>query len=217
MSVRPCPLCGSSAVLFHRAERTYYRCPSCALVHVPPQQHLSAADEKAVYDQHRNAVNDPGYRRFLARIADPLMAAVVPPARVLDFGCGHGPALAAMFREAGYQAEVYDPFYFPDPSPLRDRYEVVTATEVVEHLAEPAAELDGLWGCVRPGGWLGIMTKRQPSAEAFGAWHYLRDPTHIAFFAEATFCWFARRWGAELHLPRDDVALLRRPVAGGAG
>ncbi|ABM61858.1 class I SAM-dependent methyltransferase [Halorhodospira halophila] len=210
--MRPCPLCTDAARLFHRAERDYYRCPSCALVHVPPDQHLSTPDEKAVYDQHQNAVDDPGYRRFLARVADPLMATVPPPAQLLDFGCGHGPALAAMFREAGYRTAVYDPFYYPDPAPLRERYELVTATEVVEHLAEPAAELDGLWGCLRPGGWLGIMTKRQPPAEAFPTWHYLRDPTHVAFYAEATFHWLARRWGAQLYLPRSDVALLHRPA-----
>ncbi len=217
MSVRACPLCASSAALDHRAERAYYRCPTCALVHVPPEYHLSAVDEQAVYDQHQNAVDDPGYRHFLRRVADPLMVEVAPPAHVLDFGCGHGPALAAIFREGGYQVAVYDPYYFPDPAPLRARYDVITATEVVEHLSEPAVELDGLWGCLRPGGWLGIMTKRQPSVEAFPGWHYLRDPTHIAFFAEATFRWLAERWGAELHLPREDVALLHRPVSAGTG
>ncbi len=209
----PCPLCGTHAVHFERAHRRdYYRCPTCALIHVPPDQHLPREAEKAIYDQHDNFVDDPKYRRFLTRVAEPLMAEVPPPARALDFGCGHGPALAAMLEEAGYTARLYDPFYFPDPSPLRERYTIITATEVAEHLKAPSADLGRLWACLEPGGWLGIMTKRQPAPEAFADWHYLRDLSHIAFFHEQTFRWLAARWGAELRLPRGDVALLHKPA-----
>ncbi len=207
----PCPLCDHSAGLFLAGDRSYYRCPVCLLVHVPPAQHLSASAERAVYDLHENEIDDAGYRGFLARVAEPLLAEVSPPAPVLDFGCGHGPALAAMMAEAGFRVRLYDPFYYPDPEALKVNYRIITATEVVEHLSRPGDELQRLWSLLEPGGWLGIMTKRQPPPEAFSRWHYLRDPTHVAFFHEETFRHLAAGWGAELRLPREDVALLRKP------
>lgn len=211
----PCPLCGSGAehlldaTVCGRA-RSYYRCPECLLIHVPRAQHVDAASERAVYDEHDNAVDDPGYRRFLSRVLEPLLAEAAPPGRALDFGCGPGPALAAMLEEAGFETALYDPFYYPDPAPLAETYDIVTATEVLEHLADPAADLARLWGCVRPGGRLGVMTKRQPEPGVFARWHYLHDPTHVAFYHDETFRWLAARWDAELEMPRGDVALLRK-------
>ncbi|GIS59730.1 MAG: hypothetical protein CM1200mP2_19550 [Planctomycetaceae bacterium] len=42
----------------------------------------------------------------------------------------------------------------------------------------PGEELDRLWGCLSPGGVLGIMTKRVLDHEAFSRWHYKKrsDP-----------------------------------------
>ena len=59
-----------------------------------------------------------------------------------------------------------------------------------------ARKLDSLWHCLAPGGWLGIMTKRVRDQEAFRSWHYIDDPTHIAYFSEATFRWLTERWSS---------------------
>ena len=74
------------------------------------------------------------------------------------------PALAAMLRERGLTVALYDPFYAPDESVWSRAYDFITATEVLEHLHEPARELDRLFAALRPGGWLGVMTKpmREP-------------------------------------------------------
>ncbi|MFV8819452.1 class I SAM-dependent methyltransferase [Haliea sp. E17] len=210
-----CPLCAASgAGVFHRdRRREYLRCSHCALVFVPPAYHLSAAAEKAEYDLHRNAVDDPGYRRFLGRLAEPLMQRVPAPARGMDFGCGPGPALAAMLAEAGYQLMLYDPFYHPDPAALRQHYRFITATEVVEHLQRPGAELQRLWGLLEPGGLLGIMTKLVRDQAAFANWHYKNDATHVCFFSEQTWQWWARQHGAGLERIGADVILLRKPAS----
>lgn len=46
-----------------------------------------------------------------------LKAAVFPfaPAsgRALDFGCGHGPVLAGILTEAGYEADLFDKYFSP--------------------------------------------------------------------------------------------------------
>ncbi|TGD74280.1 class I SAM-dependent methyltransferase [Mangrovimicrobium sediminis] len=207
-----CPLCDGQALLpFHRdRRREYLRCGRCALVCVPPRYHLDAAREKAEYDLHRNAPDDAGYRRFLGRLAQPLLAHLPPAARGLDFGCGPGPALAAMLEEAGHSVALYDPFYFPESAALERRYQFITATEVVEHLRAPGQELARLWGLLEPGGVFGIMTKLVLDADAFANWHYKNDPTHICFFSEQTWQWWAGEYGARLQRHGADVMLLWR-------
>ena len=212
---QPCPLCFQmQGELFHRDRmRSYYRCPQCGLVFVPMQEHVSAIREKARYDQHRNEIHDPGYRSFLSRVLAPLKHYLPPPAAGLDFGCGPGPALAVMCREAGYSMDVYDPFYAPDPKIWASGYDFITCTEVVEHLRQPGISLPRMWSLLRIGGWLGIMTKLVRSRDAFAGWHYIRDETHVSFFSAATFAWLAKRLRAELLFCGPDVILLHKKAA----
>jgi 2-polyprenyl-3-methyl-5-hydroxy-6-metoxy-1,4-benzoquinol methylase len=137
-----------------------------------------------------------------------MAARLTPGARGLDFGCGPAPALACMLREAGYSVSLYDSFYLPDNGALRDSYDFACATEVVEHLHRPGVELARLWALLKPGGWLGLMTKLVRDREAFAAWHYKNDPTHVCFFSERTWQWWAQRQGTALQIIGADVILL---------
>lgn len=207
-----CPLCHCESVVeFHRdRRRDYFRCQRCALVFVPVVYFLSEELEKAEYDLHRNDVDDPGYRKFLSRLAEPLSQRLPAGATGLDFGCGPGPALAAMLRERGYAVALYDVFYHPDRAVLGERYDFVCATEVVEHLHRPGEVLQQLWEMLGPGGYLGIMTKLVRNREAFAAWHYKNDATHVCFFSERTWQWWAAEYGATLERIGADVMLMRR-------
>ncbi|WP_077529085.1 class I SAM-dependent methyltransferase [Vreelandella utahensis] len=193
------------------AERDYWRCRRCEATFLEPSQRPDPETEKTEYDQHDNDVSDPGYRRFLARLADELVPRLGPGDRVLDFGCGPGPALVAMLREAGLAAWGYDPFYAPDDGLLEGPYEAITCTEVVEHLHDPAGTFRLLDQLLAPGGWLGVMTCFQTDDDRFANWHYRRDPTHVVFYREATLQWVAARFGWQCEVPRKDVALMRKP------
>ena len=212
MSESVCPLCQGHEVEHWHADkrRPYRRCLQCALVFVPAAYHLSADAEKAVYDLHRNSADDAGYRRFLQRALEPLLARVQAPAQGLDFGCGPGPVLAAMLADAGHRVALYDKFYFPDKAVLACQYDFVTATEVLEHVPEPAAILQILSDLLLPGGWLVIMTKRVRNQAAFSRWHCIQDPTHIVFYSDATFEWIAARWCYRLSFCGPDVVLLQK-------
>ncbi|WP_315852017.1 class I SAM-dependent methyltransferase [Tautonia rosea] len=180
-------------------------------MHVPPEAFLSADEEKAYYDLHQNDPGDAGYRRFLSRLSVPLLHRLAPGSLGLDFGSGPGPTLAVMFTESGFPTRNYDPIYAPDNRVWQQHYDFVTASEVVEHLKSPLADLERIWSVLKPGGWLGIMTKRVWDLQAFLTWHYKDDPTHVIFFCDRTFVWLARHWSATLEISGPDVVLLQKP------
>ncbi len=186
------------------------QCPRCRLVFVPPGFHLSPEAEQAEYDLHQNSPDDPGYRQFLSRLADPLLQRLKPNSRGLDFGCGPGPALASMLKAAGQSMVMYDPFYVPDASALQQRYDFITATEVLEHLRRPGRELTMLWRLLKENGRLAVMTKQVKSREAFATWHYKNDPTHISFFSRETFNWLAGQWQAGIEFFGADVVIFEK-------
>lgn len=172
---------------------------------------LDQQQEKAIYDLHDNDPGDEGYRRFLAKLTAPLLERLQPAASGLDFGCGPGPALMVMLREAGMDMALYDPFYYPQRSALEGRYDFVTCTEVVEHLHYPAETFRQLDRLLKPGGWLGVMTCFQTDDNRFANWHYRRDPTHIVFYRQSTMAWLASKHGWTLTIPAKDVALFQKP------
>lgn len=182
------------------------------MIFVPPAYQLSRAEERAEYDLHQNSPEDEGYRRFLSRIFEPVHAGVAPASSGLDFGSGPGPTLSVMFAEAGHAMSIYDPHYSADTSPLNEKYDFVTASEVVEHFCNPAEDLARIRSCVKPGGLLGIMTKMALDQAVFADWHYINDPTHVSFFSRATFRWLAGQWNAELEFVGDDVVLMTAAV-----
>jgi len=204
-----CPLCQSLEISpFYQDKRDYYQCTDCTLVFVPEHQILSPEDEKAMYDRHNNSPDDPGYRHFLSRLFTPVAERLSPHSYGLDFGSGPGPTLSLMFEEAGHSMTLYDKFYAPEQQALEKTYDFISSSEVVEHLHQPGVELERLWACLKPGGLLGIMTKRVLDKEAFIHWHYKNDPTHICFFSIESFHWLANHLGAELIISGNDVVLL---------
>ena len=211
-STASCPLCGAAQGEFfcRDSRREYIACGRCALVYVPGQYHLSPELEQAEYDLHENSPADPGYRRFLSRLAQPLSERLAPASRGLDFGCGPGPTLSLMLEELGHSMSLYDLYYFPEATVLDAGYDFITATEVVEHLRQPGLVLARLWSLLPAGGWLAVMTKLVRDRQAFASWHYKNDPTHLCFFSRPTWCWWAAENSAELEFIGADVILLRR-------
>jgi len=207
-----CPLCREEGneEFYQDRRRNYVVCRHCQLVFVPTAQYLSEADEKAAYDHHQNSPTDPDYRRFLSRLFLPLQDRLAPNSQGLDFGSGPGPTLSIMFEEIGHTVTIYDYFYAKNPVALQQTYDFITATEVVEHLHDPARILSQLWTLLKPGGYLGLMTKLVRDQEAFTKWHYKNDLTHVCFFSRATFEWLSDQWHAELEFFNSDVMLFHK-------
>jgi len=213
----PCPVCESSSarpflsVRDGELRREYRRCGHCRATFLRPDQRPDRDAERREYDLHRNRIEDPGYRRFLARLTEPLRARLPEHASGLDFGCGPAPALAAMLEEHGFSVALWDPFYRPDREALRRRWGFITCTEVIEHLHSPAAVFRAFDRLLQPGGVLGLMTCFQTDDARFAGWHYRRDPTHVVFYREYTLRTLAESLGWKVEFPARDVALLHKP------
>lgn len=165
------------------------------------------------------------FREFLKTCVAPYAR---PGCRALDLGCGPGPVLAGLLKEAGHPTEVHDPLFFPDkPS---GEFGLITCTEVLEHLADPVAVLKPWVGhlsltppdegqaLVVPsqgadqkggttagsaklevGGVLAGMTLFHPDDPVkFGEWSYPRDFTHVSFYLPRTLEVLAKALGLSL-------------------
>lgn len=194
-------------------QRDYYQCDVCKLVFVPPGQRLAPETELKRYQLHENDPDDPRYRKFLSRLFIPMNERIKPASKGLDFGSGPGPTLSVMFEEAGHAVRLFDIFFENDPSVFEEEYDFITSSETVEHLYNPLRELDRLWDCLKPGGWLGVMTGLVTDPQSFADWHYKNDDTHVIFFSVKTFEWLKHRWRAELTVtgkPGQEAVLFRK-------
>lgn len=198
--------------LFHSdTRRQYWRCGRCALVFVPAQFYLSPEQEKSEYDKHNNLPDDEGYRRFLSRLAEPLLQLMAPRSKILEFGCGPGPALAEMMRSEDHEVALYDAFYFPDKAVLKPAtYDAITSTEVIEHLHYPDRVIASWLEYLKPSGHLGIMTKTVIDAERFAHWHYKNDLTHVCFYSHDTFDFIAEQFHLSWHAVAKDAFIFCR-------
>lgn len=214
-----CRLCGAVGRPLPPAHgRRFLECPRCRLVYAHPGDLPDPEVERARYDTHDNRIDDEGYRAFLSPALRAVQARLAPGAAGVDYGAGPGPALAAMLGESGYAVELFDPFYHPDPAPLRRRWDFVVCTETVEHFHEPGREFARLEGMLAgPGSHLVVMTRILEPGQALEDWWYARDPTHVAFYRPETLKWIARRHGWRLEQPEPHLAVFSpRSTRGGA-
>lgn len=209
-----CPVCRAPETRPFETvgDRSYQRCDTCLATFLDRDQLPTLAEAVAHYTHHRNDVADPAYRRFLSRLATPLCALLPAGSSGLDYGCGPGPALAAMLEAAGHTVALYDPIYEPNQDALEGTYDFITCTETAEHFHQPAEEFDRLARLLRPGGWLAVMTCFQEGDRQFSGWHYRRDPTHVVFYREETLHLIAAQRGWTCRIPNKDVALMQRPA-----
>ena len=205
----PFPICTSASEHFAQADgKAYFRCDLCEARFLDPGSHPATQDEYSHYLHHENDVNDPRYRKFLSKLATPLLEELPARAKGLDYGCGPGPALAVMLTEAGHAMAIYDPFFADDHEALTTTYDFITCTEVIEHFHDPMREFSRLDAMLRPGGVLGLMTCFQTEDSRFAEWHYRKDPTHVVFYRDSTLRWIARKFGWKIKVPAKDVAIM---------
>tara|TARA_B100000795_G_scaffold45731_1_gene30062 strand:- start:164 stop:802 length:639 start_codon:yes stop_codon:yes gene_type:complete len=191
--------------------KTYWKCGYCLAKFLDPSLYIEAGIEKERYLEHDNRVDDEAYRSFLSRLANPLKEKLSIGDQGLDFGCGHGPALADMLQSDGFEVDLYDPFFFPDKKVFSKKYHFISCTETAEHFHDPRKEFNSFDNLLMPGGWLGIMTSFLTTDDAFESWYYRRDPTHVTFYSEKTFEVIAEQRNWDCEIKSKDIVLLHKP------
>ena len=212
MPIDACPLCNSNLTEgFQRdSYREYLKCSNCDFVFVSKIYHLSEKDERARYDSHNNDPSDDRYRNFLSQLLNPLQERIPMNASGLDFGSGPGPTISLMLKECGYSVDLYDKFYANNDVVFEKQYDFITASEVVEHLRQPMAELNRLMGLLKSNGILAIMTQILTPQVDFSQWYYKNDPSHIGFFSEKALNCLAKKWQAELYVISERVVIFKK-------
>lgn len=206
-----CPLCKTLNChqCFEDKIRKYLKCHKCKLVFVPENSLLSIEGEKKIYDLHENDPDDPRYREFMERMLTPLRKHI--EGRGLDFGCGPGPVVSSILGAEGIKVDNFDPIFFPNLEELKDQYQFIVATEVIEHIYNSKEDFEQMLSLLGPYGVLGIMTSFYPDdIDKFKNWGYMRDPTHVRFFSEETFGWMANQYHLKLEIPAKNVIIFKK-------
>ncbi len=213
---RACPLCGSEARPLSplpSCDRDYYHCSECDLIFLCRRQLLSSEEERCRYLQHDNCQENEGYVTMFEEFLDHAVLPFCDRGLALDFGCGPGPVLGDLLRLTGFDVDLYDPFFFCCGDYRQRSYDLITSTEVFEHLAYPQKILNELCDILRPGGILAVMTHLHPGPGDFADWWYHRDPTHITFYSATTAAWLADNWPLDLVFTDQQKMLTYRRTA----
>jgi len=201
-----------SSFLDNQLHHTAHRCPACLAVFKDTQVFPTPEVEKARYDTHHNTLDNTGYVDFLAHFLDRAVRPFVSQGRSLDYGCGPGPVCVHLMRERGFEATGYDPLYAPDTPLIAHHYDVITCTEVLEHVFDPHAIFQQFQTLCRPGGFVAIMTLFVPERnEDYLTWWYRRDETHVGFYHPLSLSTLAAHHGFEvMRLEEPNLITLRR-------
>ncbi len=136
----------------------------------------------------------------------------IEPKSVLDFGSGSKPVLCKLIEQRGAKVDYYDKFYQTNKVYKNKKYDLITSTEVFEHLENPKNILSLLARHLTPNGTIALMTLFHTNNEDdFLKWWYRRDPTHITFFTPKSITILAKKCGLKvLKHDRKRVIILTK-------
>lgn len=189
--------------------RTYH-CRACELIFKDDNAIISHERELKIYEQHNNSEENLGY---VAMFQDFIDKTITPHQKqiktVLDFGSGPNPVLAKILKKAGYSTDHYDKFFAPQKVYEGKRYDLITSTEVIEHIGDADDIMKFFAEHLNPGGYLALMTQfHHNTQEEYLKWWYRRDPTHIVFYRPKSFEELSKKFGFSLRYHDDKKVVL---------
>ena len=210
-----CIICSAESYLIkdNKKDFKYYRCSSCGFIALDEEHRVDSRREKEQYDQHNNGFNDTGYVEMFERFIDKYIVPYLSNIETaLDFGSGPGPVLYRLLEERGLEVDIYDLYYSPKKVYEDRSYDLITSTEVFEHLSQPMKILEELVNHLNSNSYLILMTKFPPKDDKeFLNWWYRRDPTHISFFTPKSFEIMAKKVNLEvLKIIDDNVVVFQK-------
>ncbi|HBI04728.1 MAG TPA: class I SAM-dependent methyltransferase [Paenibacillaceae bacterium] len=198
-----CKICGSKTREFYYKtfDLNYYQCNECDFISRDGNSIISSEEEVAIYNEHENSIEDPRYVAYFKKFIDEAVVNYSGQGKKgLDFGSGPSPVLATVLeRDYNYSMDIYDVYYAPEKTYIGQKYDLVTCTEVVEHLSNPLEYFHLFKELLKEDGILCIMTSFHPKdEERFLKWHYVRDLTHVSFFTLKTMKIIGEKLGLDI-------------------
>ncbi|MBE0700573.1 MAG: class I SAM-dependent methyltransferase [Acholeplasmataceae bacterium] len=185
-----CIICGGNTQTYShpKFDMLFHECGNCEFIFKDEKNHLSSKEELAIYNLHENVEENIGYVNFLTNFVDSAVVPFVQKGKALDFGSGPNPVLAHILKhQYRFDTMVYDLFYASDQGYLDHKFDLITSTEVVEHLKDPMKHFKIFHQLLNPQGVLSVMTLFHPkNRQQFFDWFYIRDPSHLSFFTPKT-------------------------------
>ena len=185
-----CKVCNSPTeeLVDKQMKVTYDVCHNCDFISKQESYHLSEEEEHGRYSLHNNFPDNEGYVNIFNNMIDIHVRPLKDVKTILDFGCGPYPTLKILLERLDYKVSIYDPYFETNLEYRNQKYNLITTTEVIEHMVDPIKELEHMLELLEDKGYLLIMTLfREMDQERFLTWWYRRDKTHISFFNETTF------------------------------
>ncbi|MDD3478074.1 MAG: class I SAM-dependent methyltransferase [Candidatus Izemoplasmatales bacterium] len=193
-----CVICANECapLINPKTEEQFWHCPDCDTYVKESQYYLSPVEEKKVYLRHHNSFEQKDYVAYLEDFVERGVLPYSKPSRLLEYGCGATPVLSKILESKyHYQVTKYDKYFFPQTKYLTQKFDVITSTEVIEHIEDPDALFREWSTLLKPGGILAVMTLFHPkNHDSFFAWWYIRDLSHIRFFTKKTFEMLAEKY-----------------------
>ncbi len=201
-----CKICNTSvtAIQDERNKWEFFHCKKCEFIFKNPNNYVSSDKELAQYNNHNNTKESRGYvamfEKFMSATFEPHAQSIK---NVLEFGSGPGPVLCELLKDKGFEVDIYDKYFSPTKVYEGKKYDLITSTEVLEHIEHPKETFAFFAKHLDENGLLAIMTQFHTNdAEDFKKWWYKNDPTHICFFRPKSFKVLAKMSGFEV--VRDD-------------
>lgn len=199
-----CMICQCDVISFKHPKTgmLFHECSHCKAIFKDISHFPTKEDEVKRYEEHHNILSNKGYVNFLQGFIDSAIAPYIHEGQILDFGSGPTAVLAHLLNKMGYRVDCYDPFFNPKFDD-KNVYDMVVATEVIEHLHDPLKQFRWIDQHIKKQGYFSCMTLLYPlDREKFFEWFYLRDQTHVVFYHSKTYEYLAKLFN--WHLIKDD-------------
>jgi hypothetical protein len=204
------------ARILRKYDAAYFRCPSCGFIQTEEPYWLPESYSSAVNDIDLGLISRAiTGASFLEGI---LLSCFNKTGKFIDYGGGYG-LLVRMMRDRGYDFYWQDRYcenifarHFIASSDMR--FELLTAFEVFEHLADPRPEIRAMLGY--SDNLLFSTLLVPPGIQEAADWWYFgpEHGQHISFYTTSALQIMANEHG--LHLASDGVSLhllSRKPVS----
>jgi hypothetical protein len=199
-------------------QAVYWLCPACGFMQTERPVQLSRTSSPALSDSDLGLVSR---NVSMSDVAARLIRAFFDcEGKFLDYGGGNG-MFVRLMRDKGFEFYWKDPYCenlfatgFDAGDGVADRYSLITALEVFEHLPNPAEVFAQL--VARSENILISTELLPPSPPVIGEWWYygLDSGQHISFFSRRALMLLATRHGRHLVSDGHCVHLFtRRPVS----